>query len=148
MKKTISLTLVFLACWLNISAKDISLVKHASRPETETAQRYTVKGGDTLWKIFMNVYGARAKDMSGLYDRFRILNPEIKNLNHINKGQRILVPRLSPRLLVICMDPPPPVSRSQSHLISSIPSLSFPLSSTEPVPSVVEGSESYRFINQ
>ncbi|MEA2101233.1 MAG: LysM peptidoglycan-binding domain-containing protein [Thermodesulfobacteriota bacterium] len=95
MKKTISLTMVFLACWLNISAKDISLVKHASRPETETAQRYTVKGGDTLWKIFMNVYGANPRDMSGLYNRFRVLNPEIKDLDHINKGQRILVPGLS-----------------------------------------------------
>jgi hypothetical protein len=43
----------------------------------------------------MDIYGANSKDMQGLYERFRILNPGIKNLDRINRGQKILVPILS-----------------------------------------------------
>jgi hypothetical protein len=75
-------------------AEDITLVKHARRVESLQSTPYTIQSGDTLWKIFLKEFDAKAEDMPYLYKQFRELNPRIKDLNHILAGQRIVVPRM------------------------------------------------------
>jgi len=84
--------LIFLWSVTPIFAKDITLVKHARKVQTLDHVKYTVKHGDTLWKIFMDVFGAESEDLPYSYKRFRELNPHIKDLNHIITGQKIVVP--------------------------------------------------------
>ena len=75
-------------------AEDITLVKHARRVAGLQTTPYTIRNGDTLWKIFLKEFGAKTEDMPYLYKQFRELNPRIKDLNHILAGQRIVIPRM------------------------------------------------------
>jgi hypothetical protein len=76
-------------------AEEITLVKRAHRMEPAESFQYTVKPGDTLWKILVQTQDVRYDDFSYLYRKFRELNPEITDLDHIVTGQRIIVPHVS-----------------------------------------------------
>lgn len=96
MRKSIIVgSLIFLWSVAPLFAKDITLVKHARKVQTLDHVKYTVKYGDTLWKILMDVFNAGSEDLPYLYKRFRELNPHIKDLNHIITGQKIVVPLAS-----------------------------------------------------
>ncbi|RLB01262.1 MAG: hypothetical protein DRG37_00415, partial [Deltaproteobacteria bacterium] len=84
MTRKITVCLVFsLLLAYSASAKNITLVKHAKRHKNLDTVIYTVKNNDTLWKIFMNLFDAKPEDLPYLYNRFRALNPSIKDLDHI-----------------------------------------------------------------
>ncbi|MCD6570145.1 MAG: LysM peptidoglycan-binding domain-containing protein [Deltaproteobacteria bacterium] len=91
--------LIFLWLVMPVHAKEITLVKHASRVQNLDHVGYTVKEGDTLWKIFMDVFDAGSQDLPYLYKRFRELNPHINDLNHIITGQKLVVPFTHKHLL-------------------------------------------------
>ncbi len=78
-------------------AEEITLVKHARRADPTEFTSYTVQPGDTLWKILVQTRNARYNDFPYLYKKFRELNPEITDLNHIISGRRIHVPTIPGR---------------------------------------------------
>lgn len=93
----ILLVFLLLAAPLCLNAEEITLVRHAKRVAPATIQsNYIVRANDSLNKILTNIYKAKPKDMPALYKAFRELNPNIKNLNIIVPGQKILIPSLSP----------------------------------------------------
>lgn len=75
-------------------AEEITLVKRARRADPAGFTRYTIQPGDTLWKILVQTQNARYNDFPYLYKKFRELNPEVTDLNHIISGQRIRVPNI------------------------------------------------------
>ncbi len=94
MTRKITMCLVFsLLLAFSASAKNITLVKHAKRQKNLDTVIYTVKNNDTLWKIFMNLFDAKPEDLPYLYNRFRTLNPSIKDLDHIVAGQKLVIPK-------------------------------------------------------
>ena len=78
-------------------AEEITLVKRARRAEPAESSPYTVRPGDTLWKILAQTQNARYNDFPYLYRKFRELNPNITDLNHIVSGQKIIVPHIPGR---------------------------------------------------
>ncbi len=75
-------------------AEEITLVKRARRADPAEFTSYTVQPGDTLWKILVQTRNARYNNFPYLYKKFRELNPEITDLNHIISGRRIRVPHI------------------------------------------------------
>ncbi|HON37363.1 MAG TPA: LysM domain-containing protein [Deltaproteobacteria bacterium] len=75
-------------------AEEITLVKRARRADPAEFTSYTVQPGDTLWKILVQTRNARYNDFPYLYKKFRELNPEITDLNHIISGRRIRIPNI------------------------------------------------------
>jgi len=73
-------------------AKEIILIKRASRPDTVGGASYRIEKGDTLWKIFMDKNDVETEDLPYYYKKFRELNPHITDLNHIISGQKIILP--------------------------------------------------------
>ncbi|MGC9325109.1 MAG: LysM peptidoglycan-binding domain-containing protein [Desulfomonilia bacterium] len=95
MRNVVFLGLVLLVFGITSArAEEITLVKRASRPEPSGTVSYTVKEGDTLWKIFMDEFGAEADDLPYFYEKFREANPGIQNLNRILAGQKIVIPEV------------------------------------------------------
>ncbi len=78
----------------NLCAREITLVKYAKRKQASGAVDYTIKTGDTMWKIMMNSFDAKPEDLPSLYREFRRLNPNIKDLDRIRIGQKVKVPSL------------------------------------------------------
>ncbi|HDP24438.1 MAG TPA: LysM peptidoglycan-binding domain-containing protein [Deltaproteobacteria bacterium] len=76
------------------AAEEFTLVKRATKPEVTATASYTVKTGDTLWKILMDDFGAKAEDLPYFYEKIREANPEIEDLNRILVGQKILIPEV------------------------------------------------------
>lgn len=76
---------------LSATAADITLVKHARRVKPQGASQYTVKEGDTLRRILMDVYNAKEEDLPALYKRFRQDNPGITDLDYIPSGTKIVI---------------------------------------------------------
>lgn len=76
-----------------VFAREITLVKHASRSDQLVPAHYIVQPNDTLWKIFMHDFKAKGDELPGLYEQFRQLNPGVKNLNHILAGQKLIIPQ-------------------------------------------------------
>jgi hypothetical protein len=87
------LAVLFISLPLCVSAEDITLVKHAKKVDSPQTTRYTVQKGDTLWKIFLRDYRAKTEDMPYLYKKFRELNPNVHDLNHIVTGQKLEIPQ-------------------------------------------------------
>jgi hypothetical protein len=81
-------------------AQDITLVKHARRPQSlkpktpQPTQQYVVKEGDTLSDILFKAYGAKKQDMPALFAKFRKENPWIQDLNYIQAGAKVSIPAL------------------------------------------------------
>jgi general secretion pathway protein A len=69
----------------------------ATSREASQVRRVTVKPGDTIASLVMNVYGR--VDYT-LLDVVKMANPEVGNLNSIHSGQRLRFPRLEPRAMV------------------------------------------------
>ncbi len=91
--------LLFLGMFLFFTAyaDDITLVKHARRsaPAREETSSYTVKPNDTLYKILASSLGAKTEEMPYLYHQFKLLNPEIKNLNILQPDKKVVLPSLN-----------------------------------------------------
>jgi len=75
-----------------VFAREITLVKHASRNDQLASVPYVVQQNDTLWKIFMHDFKAKPDELPDLYEQFRRLNPGVKNLNRIFAGQKLIIP--------------------------------------------------------
>jgi hypothetical protein len=82
-----------------VYAQDITIVKHARRPQAlqslpQPKQQYVIKEGDTLRDVLTKVYGAKEQDLPALFTRFRRENPGIQDLNYIQAGAKIAIPAL------------------------------------------------------
>lgn len=84
-----------IACVLCIGAADITLVKHARKVKPPETSEYTVREGDSLRRILMDVYKAKEQDLPYLYRQFRLLNPGISSLDNIHAGMKIRIPLLA-----------------------------------------------------
>lgn len=117
--RALLIVVVLIAVPLSGFAEDITLIKRAKKVETLQSGDYRVREGDTLWKIFLEYFGARNEDMPYLYKKFRELNPRIKDLNHIMTGQRIVIPRMpeeSGDMVVKAASPDVYVMKQGQHL--------------------------------
>jgi len=56
-----------------------------------------VPAGGALWTILRRVYGDEFSriDRAALYDRVRMLNPQVKDVNVIMAGDRLLLPMVA-----------------------------------------------------
>jgi hypothetical protein len=52
-----------------------------------------VKRGDSVYKVLLGVYGRVDEDM---IKSFKILNPQVKNINRISVGETIILPGVEP----------------------------------------------------
>lgn len=91
----LTLITVFLALSLASYGAEITLVKHAKRPQAAQGKTYVVKPGDTLRRIFLDIYKARQEDLPELYRQFKEMNPSVGNLDNILVGTLIRIPPLA-----------------------------------------------------
>jgi hypothetical protein len=96
MKKGLLFAMAMFLC-LSAFADEITLIKHVKRtsPQGDIKTSYTVKPNDTLYKILADTLGAKTEEMPYLYHQFKLLNPDIENLNILQPEQKVILPKIA-----------------------------------------------------
>ncbi len=68
--------------------------------DIKNLEYYTVRPGDSIIRVINKKYSIPEKNLYNEYlDRFKKLNPDIKDLNNIYPGQKVRLPIYSPRVV-------------------------------------------------
>jgi len=97
-----SLVLFFFVCYGSIFSEEISetktiaftknvVVKKYKMGEVQ-AEPYTVKKGDSLWKILIYSYGIKERQFYFFCRITKSMNPDLKNAHEIVPNQKLLIP--------------------------------------------------------